>query len=126
MLHFTVSNTHRDVIYSHESLPIRVWELVVEVMDLFENVKLKGQKLNMSSLLTKPEFKQQCLATIWGLKEDDQVTLLRKVVSGVVPPGTEDGCSRNQADDCGENGRHAFDKHNDMGRSRREMSNICL
>lgn len=77
-----MSNTHRDAIYSQASLPLRVWELVVEVMDLFENVKLKGQKLNLSSLLTKPEFKQQYLAPIRRLEEDDQVSLLRKVVSG--------------------------------------------
>lgn len=77
-----MSNTHRDAIYSQASLPIRVWELVVEVMDLFEKVKLKGQKLNLSSLLTKPEFKQQYLAPIRRLEEEDQISLLGKVVRG--------------------------------------------
>lgn len=36
--------------------------LVVEVMNLFEKAKLKGQKLNITSLLSKPEFRQQYLA----------------------------------------------------------------
>ena len=37
-----VSNTHRDAIYSQASLPKKMWDLAVEVMDIFENAKLKG------------------------------------------------------------------------------------
>lgn len=67
--------------YSQTLLPKKVWELDVEVIDMFENAKLKGQK-NLSSLLTKLEFKQQCLAPLRHLEEMDLVSLLRKVVSG--------------------------------------------
>ena len=74
-----VSNTHRDAIFSQASFPKRVWDLAVEVMDLFQQAKLKGQKLNLSTLLTKPEFKQQYFAPIRRLAEDEQSYLLRKV-----------------------------------------------
>ena len=74
-----VSNTHCDAIFSQASFPKRVWDLAVEAMDLFQQAKLKGQKLNLSTLLTKPEFKQQYFAPIRRLAEDEQSYLLRKV-----------------------------------------------
>ena len=46
----------------------------MKVMDLFENAKLKGQKLNLATLTTKPEFKQQYLAPIRSMDEADQVS----------------------------------------------------
>jgi len=48
-------------------------------MDLFEHAKLKGQKLNLSTLLAKPEFKQQYLAPIRVLEEEEQCQLLQKL-----------------------------------------------
>lgn len=51
-------------------------------MDLFESAKLKGQKLNLTSLLSKPEFRQQYLAPIWSLEADEQCLLLKKVIDG--------------------------------------------
>ena len=77
-----MSNTHRDAIFYQAALPKRVWNMAIEVMDLFENAKLKGQKLNLSTLLTKPEFKQQYLAPIRRLNEHDQCTLLQEVING--------------------------------------------
>ena len=53
--------------------------MVIELMDLFEQAMLKGQKLNMASLLSKPEFKQQYLAPIRRLEESEQCLLLSKV-----------------------------------------------
>ena len=52
-------------------------------MDLFEQAKLKGQRLNLSTLLTKPEFKQQYFAPIRRLEESEQCCLLTKV--GIYP-----------------------------------------
>ena len=49
-------------------------------MDLFEKAKLKGQKLNLASLLSKPEFRQQYLAPIRCLEADDQCMLLNRVI----------------------------------------------
>ena len=50
------------------------------VIDLYEQAKLKGQKLNLASLLAKPEFKQQHLAPIRALDEDEQCKLLQRVI----------------------------------------------
>ena len=77
-----MSNTHKNAIFFRTALPKRVWDLVCETMDLFEKAKLEGQKLNLSTLLTKPEFKQQYLAPIRKLEEADQCTLLQKVING--------------------------------------------
>lgn len=74
-----ISNTHKDAIFSQASFTKNVWDLAVEVMDLFEHAKLKGQKLNLSTLLTKPEFKQQYFAPIRRLGEEEQCYLLTKV-----------------------------------------------
>ena len=54
----------------------------MEVMDLYENAKLKGQKLNLSTLLSKPEFKQNYLTPIRTLPPDDQCEILSEVVGG--------------------------------------------
>ena len=75
-------NTHRDAIFYQASLPKRVWDMAMEVMDLFENAKLKSQKLNLTTFLMKPEFKQQYLAAIRRLDEHDQCTVLQKVIDG--------------------------------------------
>ena len=49
-------------------------------MNLFEQAKSKGQKLNLATLTTKPEFKQQHLAPLRRLDEVDQCMLLKKVI----------------------------------------------
>ena len=51
----------------------------MRIIDLFEEGKLKGQKLNTSKLLSKPEFKQQYAAPIRALHESDQCALLQQV-----------------------------------------------
>ena len=79
--HFRWCRTHQDASFYQASLPKWVWDLAIDVIDLFESTKLKGQKLNLSNILAKPEFKQQYLAPIRGLDECDQISLLRKVIS---------------------------------------------
>ena len=73
---------HCDAIFSQANLPRRVWALVVQVMDQFEQAKLKAQKLNLATLMSKPEFKQQYFAPISCLDEEDQCTLLQMVIDG--------------------------------------------
>ena len=41
---------HKDAIFSQAALPKKVWELLVQAMDLFEHAKLKGQKLDFSTV----------------------------------------------------------------------------
>ena len=57
-----------------------VWDLAVQVMDLFEKGALKDQKLNTKSLLAKPEFKQQYLAPLRAIEEAQQCAILSSVV----------------------------------------------
>lgn len=59
----------------------RVWTLAIQVMDLFKKCKLKGQKLKLATLMAEPEFKQQYLAPIRTLEENDQCLLLNKIIN---------------------------------------------
>ena len=79
-----ISHTHKDNVFSQASFRKRVWHLVVQVMDLFEQSKLKGQKLKMATLLQKPEFKQNYLAPIRTLQMQDQCMLLQQVISSEI------------------------------------------
>ena len=56
-------------------------------MNLFEKAQLKGQKLNLATLTSKPESKQQYLAPIRSLDADDQADLLSKVIGGELSLG---------------------------------------
>ena len=67
-----------------QQLPVRVWDRAVQVMDLFEQAKLKGQKLNLATLLSKSEFKQQYLAPIRVMEEDEQCQLLDQVITHTI------------------------------------------
>ena len=72
-----MSTTQCDAIFFQASLPKAVWDLAVEVMDLFENYKLKDQKMQCGlKTITKPEIKQQYLAPIRRLDVNDQLDLL--------------------------------------------------
>ena len=54
------------------SLPKKVWDLAVDVMDRFEKTKLKDQKLRSAMATAKPDCKQQYLAPIRCLNYEDQ------------------------------------------------------
>lgn len=56
------------------------WDLATQVMDLYEQAKLKGQKLRLATLLHKPDFKQNYLTPIRSLSKEDQCSLLQRVV----------------------------------------------
>lgn len=73
-----VSNTHRDAILQQACFSKSVWDLAIRAMDMFQEIKLKGQKLN-ASLIAQPEFKQQYLAPIRALSPQDQVHLLTEL-----------------------------------------------
>lgn len=57
-----VSATRRDAIYSQATVSKKVWSLVVEVMKMFESAKLKGQKLKLANLISKPAFNSYLLS----------------------------------------------------------------
>lgn len=76
-----ISHTHRDNIFAQASLNVAAWQLAVQVMDLFEKAKLKGQKLRLATLVHKPEFKQNYLTPIRSLSVQNQCNLLSKVAN---------------------------------------------
>ena len=63
-------------------MPKQVWDLAVDVMNLFEKAKLKDQKLRSAMATTKPDFKQQYLAPIRCLNSEDQCFLLLRCKNG--------------------------------------------
>ena len=73
------SNTHRDAILQQACYSKGVWDLAITAMDLFQEGRLKGQKIKVSSLISQPEFKQQYLAPIRALDPADQINLLTKL-----------------------------------------------
>ena len=79
-----ISATHRDAILHQASLPKAVWDVALDVMNAFEKVKLKDQRLKVSSAVSKPEFKQQYLAPIRSLEPQEQIFLLLKCKNGEI------------------------------------------
>ena len=75
-----VSHTHRDNIFAQAAMSKSAWHLATQVMDLYEQAKLKGQKLRLATLLHKPEFKQNYLSPIRSLSVSEQCSLLQRVV----------------------------------------------
>lgn len=73
-----VSATHRDAILFQSSLRKPVWDIALEVMEMYEAGRLKDQKARCGVKVTKPEFKQQHLAPIRCLNLTDQCDLLLK------------------------------------------------
>ena len=71
-VHTGYSATHRDAILHQASLPKAVWDVALDVMNAFEKLKLKDQRLKVSSAVSKPEFKQQYLAPIRSLEPQEQ------------------------------------------------------
>jgi hypothetical protein len=58
-----------------------VWEVAAQIMDLFEHGRLKSQKLNLSTLMSKPQFKQQYFAPIRTLTTSEQISILNQVLN---------------------------------------------
>ena len=59
-----MSRTQCENIFAQASFLPPVWEEALKLIELFEDGKMKKQKLNKRSLISKPEFKQhhlQCL-----------------------------------------------------------------
>ena len=71
-----------DNVFNQASFKQNVWQLVVTIMDLFEEGELKDQSLNTKALMTKPEFRQQYLSPIQCLPDAFKLEVLQQVVDG--------------------------------------------
>jgi len=61
-----------------------VWEKAVKVMEIFEDGKLKNQKLSKKSLISKPEFKQHHFQCLHNLLPSFQEQILQQISDGKI------------------------------------------
>ena len=76
-----MSRTQCENIFSQAALWPPVWEQALKVIELFEDGKLKNQKLNKKSLVSKPEFKQQHFQCIHNLNPSFQQKILEQAMN---------------------------------------------
>ena len=76
-----MSRTQCENIFSQAAFSPPVWEQALKVIELFEDGKLKNQKLNKKSLVSKPEFKQQHFQCIHNLNPSFQQKVLEQAVN---------------------------------------------
>lgn len=76
-----MSRTTRENIICQSSFAQPVWDLAVQVMDLYEEGKLKQQKLSQKNLTVTPEFKQQHFLPLHHLEETFQAQVLQRVIN---------------------------------------------
>ena len=76
-----ISRTQCENIFSQAAFSPPVWEQALKIIDLFEDGKLKNQKLNKKSLVSKPEFKQHHFQCLHNLNPSFQQDILEEVVN---------------------------------------------
>ena len=74
-----MSRTQCENIFAQASFSPLVWEKALKVIEMFEDGKLKNQKLNKKSLISKPEFKQHHLQCLHNLAPSFQQEILQQV-----------------------------------------------
>ena len=65
--------------YCQASFSKEAWALTVKIMDLFEQGKIKDQKLSICQLTSKPDFKQQYLQPVQCLPDSFKLQILTSV-----------------------------------------------
>ena len=74
-----MSRSNRDNVYCQASFSKEAWTLTVKIMDLFEQGKIKDQKLSIRQLTSKPDFKQQYLQPVQCLPDSFKLQILTSV-----------------------------------------------
>ena len=75
-----MSRTQCENIFAQASFSPPVWEKALMVIELYEDGKLKKQKLSKKSLISKPEFKQHHFQCLHNLVPSVQLEVLEQVV----------------------------------------------
>ena len=65
--------------YCQASFSKEAWTPTVKIMDLFEQGKIKDQKLSIHQLTSKPDFKQQYLQPVQYLPDSFKLQILTSV-----------------------------------------------
>ena len=76
-----MSRTQCENIFAQASFSPPVWEKALAVIELYEDGKIKKQKLNKKSLISKPEFKQHHIQCLHNLVPSIQLEILEQVVN---------------------------------------------
>ena len=76
-----MSRTQCENIFAQASFSPPVWEKALAVIELYEDGKIKKQKLNKKSLISKPEFKQHHFQCLHNLVPSIQLEILEQVVN---------------------------------------------
>lgn len=76
-----MSRTQCENIFAQASFSPSVWEKALKVIKMFEDGKLKNQKLNKKSLISKPEFKQHHFQCLHNLAPSFQQQILQQVTN---------------------------------------------
>ena len=76
-----ISRTQCDNIFAQASFSPPVWEKALAVIELYEDGKLKSQKLSRKNLISKPEFKQHHFQCLHNLVPSVQLKVLEQVVN---------------------------------------------
>ena len=75
-----MSRTQCENIFSQAVFAPLVWHKAMQVMELFEDGKLKSQKFSKKNLISKPEFKQHHFQCLHNLAPLFQEVILQKVI----------------------------------------------
>lgn len=73
--------TQRDNVFTQSAFQKNVWEVAVTLMTMYENGKLKNQKLNRKHLLCTPEFKQHLFQPLHNLDPEFQLSVMQRAVN---------------------------------------------
>ena len=75
-----MSRTSKENLFCQAAFPKGVWELAVQVMNMFENGEIKDQKLSKKNLLSTPRMKQNHFVPLHHLETIFQESALEKVL----------------------------------------------
>ena len=71
-------------IFTQAAFTKSVWDLAMEVIEMYENGRLKNQKLSKKCMIVKPEFKQHNFQCLHNLSPEFQQEVLQEVINGTV------------------------------------------
>lgn len=76
-----MSRTQCENVFAQASFSPLVWEKALKVIEMFEDGKLKNQKLSKKNLISKPEFKQHHFQSLHNLAPSFQQQVLQQVAN---------------------------------------------
>ena len=79
-----MSQTMCENIFTQAAFALSVWGLTWKVIEMYEDGKLKNQKLSKKCMVEKPEFKQHNFQCLHNLSPELQQEVLQEVIDDTV------------------------------------------